>query len=132
VALQLAHIVRFTFSIGLLILLLTACGRHEAKSQNQLVGTWARTGSGAMTLAADGSFRSGWTNRLANPTTDWTYEGTWKVQDGFLICVVTNASSRHATNVAAVGDVERYRIIQLDGTQLITESGGQTNSFERK
>lgn len=123
---------KFAFPFVLLSLLLTACDRHDPKPRNPLVGTWARTNSGYLTLVADGTFHSRWTNFSAKPTIDWSYDGTWEVEAGSLVCVITKARARNTTNAAAVGSVERYTIVRVDKDRLVTESGGQTNSFERK
>jgi hypothetical protein len=124
--------VKFAFPAVLLSLLLTACDRRDPKSRNPLVGTWAHTNNGSMTLVGDGTFYSRWTNFAAKPATDWSYDGTWEVEDGFLVCVVTNAEAHNTTNVAAVGGVERYSILRIDKARLVTESGGQTSIFERR
>ena len=124
--------VKFALSVVLLSVLLPACDRPDPKSRNPLVGTWARTNNGNMTLAGDGTFHSRWTNFSAKPRIDWSYDGTWDVEQGFLVCVITNAEARNTTNAAAVGSVERYSIVRVDKNELVTESGGQTNSFERR
>jgi calcineurin-like phosphoesterase family protein len=87
-----------------------------------------------MTLVEDGTFHSRWTNLSANPTTDWSYDGIWEVKDGFLVCVVTNANTHNTTNAESVDSVERYSIVRVDKNQLVLvpESGGPTNSFERR
>jgi len=113
-------------------LLVTACDRREPKFPNALVGTWAQTNHGIMTLVGDGTFHSQWTNFFAKPTIDWTYDGIWEIDEAILVCVVTNAESRNTTNASVVGSVERYSIVRLDKNRLVTESGGQTNSFERR
>jgi hypothetical protein len=124
--------VKSVLRVVLLSLLLAACGPRTPKYRNPLVGTWARTNDGSMTLLEDGTFHSRWTNFSAKPAADWSYDGTWEIKDGFLVCVVTNANAHNTTNAEAVGSVERYSIVRVDNNQLVTESGGQTNSFERR
>jgi hypothetical protein len=123
---------RFTLTLALLSLLITGCGRRDTSLQKQLNGTWARGDSGVMTVNSDGSFHSRWTGALTNATKEWIYDGTWEVRDRFLITTVTKSEARNTTNSEAVGSIDRFTIVRVDDTHLVTELGGLTNYFERR
>lgn len=113
--------------------LLTACGHRQPPTlREELTGTWRVEPKGAMTLAADGSFHSRWTTVLTNAAPVWTYDGTWDVQDEYLVETITNASALNSTNHEAVGHVDRFRIVRVDDYNLVTEIGSDTNFFQRQ
>lgn len=130
----------FGIRITLLIALacsLTACDRPDAKLRKQLIGSWTRDeanryGSGGLiTLLADGTFHSHWTNNFAKPPARLAFYGTWDVKDGFILVTSTNVDVRNTTNVPAIGKTERYQILELNPTHLVDVGDGQTNVFRR-
>ena len=123
---------RFTLTFALLSLLLTGCSRRDAVLHKQLTGTWTQGDSGVLTVNSDGSFHSRWTKELTNTTKEWIYEGEWEVRDGFFITTVTKSEAQNTTNYEPVGIVDRFTVIKVDATNLVTELGGKTNYFERR
>lgn len=121
-------IVKTTLPIVGLSLLLIGCGRSDAHLQKEVVGSWARDSQFKMTLSPDGSFVSHW----ATTNKNLTYQGTWNVQNGNMICTVTNCISQGWTNFARVGSVESYAIIRADSTGLVYSNDNQIISFTRE
>ena len=109
------------------MLLLAGCSR-DARLQEQVVGTWARGEAFEMTIAADGSFSS----VLVSPPKRVTFQGTWRIENGDLVSTLTNCIAEGITNVEAVGSIEHYRILSVDGDSLVYTLEGQEVSLSRK
>jgi hypothetical protein len=106
----------------------------DLKLKNALVGTWTRqtinTG-GTLTLASDGTFKSGWTNLASKPLHSWLYEGYWTVTGGVWVVTETNSKAVGATNNPPLS-TNRWQIITVDSQSVVWVSDGQTNSLSRK
>ena|ERR1017187_3622344 len=120
-----SRIVRFTATFLLLSLLLTACGRRDAKFARQIAGTWTNESSVTMTFTPDGNFSTLW----LSPRRTNIFEGTWQIRDGIVIFTTTNASGTEPH--APVSDVGRAKIIHVDDHQLVYTSDEQTISLGR-
>jgi hypothetical protein len=114
-----------TAILVLLSLLLTGCDRRDARLRQQIVGTWTNEGSGMMVITSDGGFSSRWPSHYRTNA----YEGIWRIKDGVLFSMVTNASPSELQSPA--GDVEGFKIIRVDDHQLIYRFGGQTITLRR-
>ncbi|HEY1718687.1 MAG TPA: hypothetical protein VGH42_10415 [Verrucomicrobiae bacterium] len=103
-------------------LLLTGCGRSDAKIQRQLTGTWVEKGD---------SFRS---TRAVSPSGNFDFEitgltngitvkeeGTLLAKDGDLIITVTNDSRTNATLMA---HGLHGRIVSLNNDDLVVRWDG--------
>jgi hypothetical protein len=88
---------KFTPIIFALGLLLTGCSRHDAKLADQVAGTWMSAHT-VWTLSPDGSFHSRLAGTNDNVIKEAIYDGTWSVQDGFLVTTITKRSSQNLTN----------------------------------
>jgi len=109
-------------------LLVTACGRNsesaDEKLRKQLPGVWmfeAKYASGSealcrFTMASDGSYSSTITlpHRTNGPQVV-SMEGTFRVEDGFLIDTVTKNSQTNAS----VPSTNRSRIVRIEGRELV-------------
>ena len=115
------------FALGLL---LTGCSRHDAKLADQVAGTWMSAHT-VWTLSPDGSFHSHLAGTNAGIIKEAVYDGTWSVQDGFLVTTITQRSSQNLTNLASIGQVDHQKIVRLDSTRLVL-SDGLTNTYTRK
>jgi hypothetical protein len=123
--------VRFTLSFFAVVLLVTACSRHEdsadEKIRKNLPGTWvleARYESGSdirstTTVAPDGSYACtlDLPGRTNGPRTI-SMEGTFRVENGFLIDTITRDSQ---TNARAVPNTNRSRVVRIDDRELVLE-----------
>lgn len=120
-------LVRFTLALLALVLSATACRQlkysADDRMQKALVGTWMfeakYTHGGSrdetMTFAPDGSYAStiSMPSRTNGPRTV-SLEGTFRVEGGILIAIVTKNSQAYAPNPST----NRYRIVRLDGREL--------------
>jgi hypothetical protein len=123
--------VRFTPYFLIPALLLTSC-RREEKSRlspkqevsNKLAGTWVfepkyAYGSSeqkeTVTVASDGSYITviNLFNRKIGPRTI-RQEGTWRVEDGFLIDTITKDTQTNCS----VPRTSRFRIVRIDEGEL--------------
>lgn len=131
-----------------LALLVAACGcRDKARLSpadqalhDKIVGTWvlgnpgpSRSG-GETTLMPDGTFICRATNRWANGSREFAYNGTWSVRSGSLLFTYTKTSE--PTNVP-MGSVDLSRILRLDEQNLILiwkpdQADAQTNVLRRR
>ncbi|MCF7709299.1 MAG: hypothetical protein K9N52_10410 [Verrucomicrobia bacterium] len=109
------------------VLLISGCKPSDAKIREQITGTWARDDTFEMTLTKDGGFISQW----KSTTNNLTYYGTWKIQDGDIVSVLTNFNAHGNTNVAPLG-VNHHKIMQIDSNDLVLSNEGQTVSLKRK
>jgi hypothetical protein len=89
-----------------LCLWLTACGRHEADLQKQIVGRWLQ-GPHTLTLGPDGSYTSIFPGKPAI-----TYKARWHIERGFL--VVTDVTC----NSVPVAGNTTVKIVKVDKHQL--------------
>ena len=121
---------KFTPIVFAVCLLLTGCSRHDAKLADQVAGTWMSAHT-VWTLSPDGSFHSLLAGTNDNVIKEAIYDGTWSVQDGFLVTTITKRSSHNLTNLASIGQVDHQKIVRLDSTSLVL-SDGLTNTYTRK
>ena len=133
-----------------LVLVLAACDRpakppaisEDSKLRSLLIGDWPQSKYTGMTFFSDGSFYSRWGHLSTNGATrkEWIYEGTWQVEDGFLVLVATNVIAKATTNAVAIGSVERFKILMagsnrvafIASTSLNSKDVFTTNFMERK
>jgi hypothetical protein len=113
-----------------MVLLVTACSRHEDsaddKIRKKLPGTWvleARYEGGSdirskVTVAPDGSYACtlDLPGRTNGPRTI-SMEGTFRVEDGFLIDTVTKDSQTNAKWL----NTTRSRIVSIDDREFVLE-----------
>jgi hypothetical protein len=103
------------------ILLLTGCGRRDAKLTGQVTGIWTNDRV-VWTLSPDGGYLS-----QGVGTNDWArFVGTWSVRGGFLVIDFT--PKRGGGNVHFL---QKEKIVSLDSSNLVIEYGG-TDTFRRK
>jgi hypothetical protein len=138
-------IMKYTFAILALGLLLAGCGRDarltkddvnltkdDAKLTKEIPGAWQREGKSAhgtdtcaitMTILSNGTFSY---SRVWNehPFTN-TFAGTWRIEGGFLLLTLTNRSGPNPNIPAGVTPI-KSRIVHLDKDQLIEEIDGKT------
>jgi hypothetical protein len=113
---------RFTLALLTLTLLLAGCGRHlsDAEISHKAVGSWIVTGShGGMEMRSDGSYS------VKMASGDLAYEGSWHIDSGFLVAIVTNMPGRQPQE--AFSQTKRYQIISIDDHQMIVRPEGHTN-----
>ena len=93
-------------------LLLSGCNKtpSDAVIRWQIAGAWTYNQDGALTIAPDGS----WSIMESKRAGTNSFAGTWEIKDAVLYMTTTN---RH--NKPAVGTIEEYKIIHLDGATLI-------------
>jgi hypothetical protein len=122
--------VKLTLSLFTVVLLITACRSHkdtaDDKLQKELSGTWmfeakfARGGDTLSTLAVapNGSYvcTIAIPGRTNGPRTV-SMEGTFRVENGFLIDTVTKNSQTNAS----VPYTNRSRIIRVDDRELVLD-----------
>jgi hypothetical protein len=116
-----------TLSIFAVVVVVTACRQQkdsaDEKMQKALPGTWtweAKYASGdhtefTTTVAPDGSYVGtvDTPNRTNGPRIV-TNEGTFRIENGYLVDTVTNSSQ---TNTP-VPRTDRYRIVRIDDREL--------------
>ena len=119
-----------TFTMAALSLLLCGCGRSDGPLKKEVVGNWSRDSHFKMTLSPDGSFVSRW----IAPDKNLTYEGTWKIQDRRIKTTITNcvAEGYSITNTEPVGSVDHFAIIRADATRLVYSNNNSVISFKRE
>lgn len=104
----------------------------DAILRQKLVGKWDRVGVGMASFAADGTYSSGWTNLHVKPTKVWMYGGTWEITNGACVMTTKTTNGLNVTNLQAIGTREQWKVVQLDETKLIMESGEQRTALTRK
>jgi hypothetical protein len=123
-------LVRFTLSFFAVVLWVTACKRHEDsaddKIRKKLPGIWvfearfARGGDvvSTTTVAPDGSYvcTIAIPGRTNGPRTI-SMEGTFRVENGFLIDTITKNSQTNAS----VPSTNRGRIVRIDDRELVLD-----------
>lgn len=97
---------------------------NDSEIKQRLPGTWVwqlrRVGGdfeqGSLTISADGTFQSHWTNSppLQEAAT-YTFEGTWEVKNGYWI-------------TRSMGDVEHSRILRVDDEQFVSRCAGMESN----
>ena len=131
--------VKLVLSILTFCMLLVACRRSspaDSALHQKIVGTWAwtpveaQTSGGVTTFAANGNFVFKGTNRWATGAKEFSYEGTWQIQDGILIFTLTKTSE---PKYMPVGKVDRCKIIRADDRDLMlfAPSENSTNISHR-
>jgi hypothetical protein len=108
---------KYTITFIFLSLLLTGCGRRDAKIQRELTGTWVVDSgvgiSDRTVIHSDGSFEcqeTGYTNGSVV-----SFEGTLLAKDGELVETVT----KHSQKGTPVPFVLHIHIIRFDGHELV-------------
>jgi hypothetical protein len=121
--------VRFTLSLFAVVLLVTACGRHEDsaddKIRKKLPGIWAfeakyETGSAVqniITFAPDGSYTATIDTGRTNGPRVINVEGTFRVENGFLLETVTKNSQTDTL----LTNTSRARIVGIDDRELVLD-----------
>ena len=120
------HTMKCTFIFIALCLLLTACSRRDAKISHDIAGTWQPSSGFSEEFNPNGSFLA--STRDSGGTAN-VYAGTWVVDNGFLIEVLTNVSGPNPHG--RVGDTVRHKIISADAHHMTRELGGHTNTMSR-
>ncbi len=116
------------FTLGLLIAASVLFWHHlkhpsDATIRRTLPGTWvANGGSSTCTRDSDGHFVAQLTGRHVG-----RLEGTWQVQDGFLIETYTNSSFTKYLPYTMRG-----RILRLDSHELAVQEDAATISVSRR
>jgi hypothetical protein len=108
-------------TIGLFVasLLLAGCASHLSDSNisQKAVGIWTMPHTTAkMDVRDDGSYVTRGESQTAT--------GSWRVEDGCIVAVVTNLSD-HAS--VPVGQPSRYKVVSIDEHQMTFISVGTTN-----
>jgi hypothetical protein len=119
-------------------MLLIACRRSssgDSALRQKIVGTWGwtpegRTSGGVTTFSANGNFVSKSTNRWATGSKEFSYEGTWRIQDGILISAYTKTSE---PKYMPIGKVDRCQVIRAEDRDLVVfvPSENSTNILHR-
>ena len=118
-------IMKNTLAFITLSLLLTACGHRDAQISHQVVGVWQVGTNRVTTFNSDGSF----VTRTSDTRGTNDYTGTWQVQDGYMMLVLTNTSDPKPG--AQVGDTKRFQIVSADAHHIAWKVGGQTITISR-
>jgi hypothetical protein len=113
---------KFTINIFLILifaLLPTACSRASRDSEfhQKILGTWKSTSFPVIfTFNPDGNFLTKWSG--TDSASNLTIEGTWKIENGFVVFNVTNTTGPKSKSHPNVGDVERSKIIRIRDNAL--------------
>jgi hypothetical protein len=116
------------FTLGLLVVASLLFWHHtkhpsDATIRRTLPGTWvAQGGSSTCIRDADGHFVA----QLAGRHTG-RMEGTWQIQDGFLIDSITNS-----TLTTHVPYTIRAQILRMDGHELAVQDDAKTISISQR
>ena len=108
-----------------LSLLLTACGRHDAKLAKEIGGTWNDGSDDVLAMSPNGSF----SDTIYSKGRTNIFAGTWQVNGGFLIMTLTNAVA--AEPGEPIGSVRRLEVVHVDDHQLVCGPTGHTITFKR-
>jgi hypothetical protein len=124
--------VKLVLSILTFCMLLVACRRSsptDSALRQKIVGTW-QISYGVTILAANGNFVCKATNRWSTGSKEFSYEGTWQLQDGILIFTYTKTSE---PKYMPVGKVERCQVIRAEEQELALffPSENETNILRR-
>ena len=108
---------RIVLTLMALGLLLTACGRKDARLEKQVAGTWYQ-GPHTLTLEKDGSYLSIFPGK---PMV--TYQAGWRVERGYL--VVTNITSNsvpmpRGNTAVKILKVDKHHLEMTLGTNRIS------------
>jgi hypothetical protein len=129
---------RFPLALIILSLLAIGCDRQDATLHEQFVGTWIPGDwdggwSGELIQQSDGSFHVSRVSR-SDEAKRLVFSGTWELKDGFVISVVTNItkSPGYTNSTVRMGQVDRSRLVRLDGTRMVLECEGIEYSYHRK
>jgi len=128
---------RFVFIFAASILLLTSCGRSDAKMQRKLTGVWIadlpNERQSRIVIHPDGRYEC----KLTTLTNDRVVgiEGVLRVKDGVLIDTITNISgdAHQADALAALPSVDHVFVVRLDDHAFVAKwEDMQTNITFRK
>lgn len=130
-----------------LIVFLTACKKHneikpapsEFELQQRLVGKWScskdytnelstngTTFESSVTVASNGTYVGDLSEYNPTHLKSWHIEGTWKINNGFLIDTIT----KHSSTNAILPIEERAKIIRFDTNELILQWELSKSNFE--
>ena len=111
---------RFTITLVVLSLLLTSCGRSDARRQRELTGTWVADFPNGLrttcTVKPDGSYsaRLCFTNGSVT-----TLAGRMQIKGGFIVDTCTKRSDTNA-----VPFVEKGYIVHIDAHEIVSRWPG--------
>jgi hypothetical protein len=118
---------KYPITFIFLSLLLTSCGRNDAKIQQRLSGTWDIDRGfgvhGTLVVSPDGSIKSqftGFTNGFILQV-----EGTLLAKDGGLIETVTKVNETNGTLPRSI----RGRIVHLNDHELVVRWDGMKSDI---
>ena len=124
-----------TVAIGIiaaiLIVISFLCWRHLAtfnddEIRSNLAGKWEQPdSSGIYTIRQDGSYIGKWTKPAGKIV---TLEGSFRVEDGYMINTVTNSSETKLPNP----EVYRNRIIRANAHEIVINDIGDVRLVLRK
>jgi hypothetical protein len=122
---------RFIVFLFLLALVAAGCGKSDAKLRREIVGTWFMQPSGSMIFRLDGSYHL--TNALVSGSVvmTWVNDGTWNIENGFLVTAVTNSIAGNTDEKPAVGTVNRSKINYIDAHNLAYGDAQNGASYRR-
>ena len=115
-------------SVSLLIIATLLVWHHtkhpsDAAIRRELPGTWVPPGGGSTCIiGSDGHFVAQLTGKRVG-----RLEGTWQVQDGFMIYTFTNSSF-----TKYVPYTIRGRILRMDGHELAVQEDAKTVEVTQK
>jgi hypothetical protein len=114
---------RITFTLFIMLLLLTACGCGDAKTRRQIIGTWFEGTNHTLTFSSDGSSTSIFKGFSDGHTDTW--HGRWSIQWGRLVEIDWRSNS-----VVVPGD-STTKILSVDEHSLDLSVAGQSISLTR-
>lgn len=113
-----------------LVLLLVACGCHDAEFNKKIPGAWKqelKSYTNALTIYPDNSFT--FSRFTTNADTTFTNAGTWLILGGRITLTSTRQVGTHPL---ALGELLKVQIIHLDDhVWLFKTDEGITNRFTR-
>jgi len=121
---------KLILTISALSISLTACHKQssDAVIRQKTVGTWSLGAlSGTMTFSKNGDFTSKWTRIRQNVSSELTYDGIWKIENGFLVMVITNATGPEPRE--PVGFTNHLKVISINQNQMVYQSNSYTNQM---
>jgi hypothetical protein len=119
---------RFTLPLVMSALLIAGCVSRDTKMERRLVGTWKTDDDERITFSSNGSFHYRAEKNFVVPKISretifrFFCDGTWKVEDGFLVGATTNSSdlppwdSFHV-KIISLGD---HNMVSTDGEDIET------------
>jgi len=107
---------KIALQLLLLITILTACSTvpSDARIQQKIVGTW-KAGRGTTENRPDGSYVHQFRINVTNEgMKDLTEEGTWRIENGYLITTITNEPWPDADHAPL-----RFKVVSIDDHKLV-------------